>query len=70
MQILLDADRRRIENVRVLITMRSDFIGDCAYLHGLSEAVSAAHLRAEFDPQSARGGDPTTRREGGRTDRA
>ncbi len=41
-QILLDADRRRIENVRVLITMRSDFIGDCAYFHGLSEAVSAA----------------------------
>ena len=41
MQILLDADRRRLENVRVLITMRSDFIGDCAYFHGLSEAVSA-----------------------------
>jgi tetratricopeptide (TPR) repeat protein len=40
-QILLDADRRRIDNVRVLITMRSDFIGDCAYFHGLSEAVSA-----------------------------
>jgi YD repeat-containing protein len=40
-QILLDADRRRIENVRVLITMRSDFIGDCAYFHGLPEAVSA-----------------------------
>ena len=40
-QILLDADRRRIENVRVLITMRSDFIGDCANFHGLSEAVSA-----------------------------
>ena len=40
-QILLDADRRRIPNVRVLITMRSDFIGDCAYFHGLSEAVSA-----------------------------
>jgi tetratricopeptide (TPR) repeat protein/energy-coupling factor transporter ATP-binding protein EcfA2 len=40
-QILLDADRRRLEHVRVLITMRSDFIGDCAYFHGLSEAVSA-----------------------------
>jgi len=40
-QILLDADRRRLENVRVLITMRSDFIGDCAFFHGLSEAVSA-----------------------------
>ena len=40
-QILLDADRRRLKNVRVLITMRSDFIGDCAYFHGLSEAVSA-----------------------------
>ena len=31
----------RIQNVRVLITMRSDFIGDCANFHGLSEAVSA-----------------------------
>ncbi len=40
-QILLDADRRRLKGVRVLITMRSDFIGDCAYFHGLSEAVSA-----------------------------
>ena len=40
-QILLDADRRRTPNVRVLITMRSDFIGDCANFHGLSEAVSA-----------------------------
>src|SRR5271156_6585159 len=40
-QILLDADRRRLPNVHVLITMRSDFIGDCAYFHGLSEAVSA-----------------------------
>ena len=40
-QILLDADRRRLKDVRVLITMRSDFIGDCAYFHGLSEAVSA-----------------------------
>jgi tetratricopeptide (TPR) repeat protein/energy-coupling factor transporter ATP-binding protein EcfA2 len=40
-EILLDADRRRVQNVHVLITMRSDFIGDCAYFHGLSEAVSA-----------------------------
>ena len=40
-QILLDADRRRLPNVHVLITMRSDFIGDCAYFTGLPEAVSA-----------------------------
>ena len=40
-QILLDADRRRLKDVRVLITMRSDFIGECAYFNGLSEAVSA-----------------------------
>ncbi len=40
-QILLDADRRRLKDVRALITMRSDFIGDCAHFHGLSEAVSA-----------------------------
>jgi hypothetical protein len=40
-QILLDADRRRLKDMHVLITMRSDFIGDCAYFHGLPEAVSA-----------------------------
>ncbi|HXZ17930.1 MAG TPA: hypothetical protein VEH77_18545 [Roseiarcus sp.] len=38
-QILLDA--RRMQDVRVLITMRSDFIGDCAFFAGLPEAVSA-----------------------------
>jgi energy-coupling factor transporter ATP-binding protein EcfA2 len=40
-EILLDADRRRLQNVHVLVTMRSDFIGDCAYFHRLPEAVSA-----------------------------
>ena len=40
-EILLDADRRRLQNVHVLITMRSDFIGDCAYFHRLPDAVSA-----------------------------
>ena len=40
-QIILDADRRRLEDVHLLVTMRSDFVGDCAYFHGLSEAVSA-----------------------------
>ena len=39
-QILLDA--RRVPNVHVLITMRSDFIGDCSYFAGLPEAVSGA----------------------------
>jgi tetratricopeptide (TPR) repeat protein/energy-coupling factor transporter ATP-binding protein EcfA2 len=43
-QILLDADRRQLENVRVLITMRSDFIGDCAHFQDLSVAVSAAQF--------------------------
>ena len=38
-QILLDA--RRVPDVHVLITMRSDFIGDCAFFCGLPEAVSA-----------------------------
>ena len=45
-QILLDADRRRLKDVHVLITMRSDFIGDCAYFHGLPEAVSATQFLA------------------------
>ena len=41
MEILQDAERRRLQNVHVLITMRSDFIGDCAYFHRLPEVVSA-----------------------------
>jgi len=40
-QILQDAERRRLQNVNVLITMRSDFIGDCAYFDRLPELVSA-----------------------------
>ena len=40
-EILQDAERRRLQNVHVLITMRSDFIGDCAYFHRLPEVVSA-----------------------------
>ena len=39
-QILLDA--RRVSNVHILITMRSDFIGDCAYFSGLPEAGDAS----------------------------
>jgi hypothetical protein len=41
-QILLDAAGRRLRDVHILITMRSDFIGDCSYFYGLPEAVSAA----------------------------
>ena len=43
-QILLDVANRRPADVRLLITMRSDFIGDCAYFYGLSDAVSAAQF--------------------------
>jgi len=41
-QLLLEATRGYGDAVRVLITMRSDFIGDCARFQGLPEAVSAA----------------------------
>jgi energy-coupling factor transporter ATP-binding protein EcfA2 len=41
-QILLEVARRQAGNVHVLITMRSDFIGDCARFHGLPEAVSTS----------------------------
>jgi WD40 repeat protein/energy-coupling factor transporter ATP-binding protein EcfA2 len=43
-QLLLEATRSRSSSVNVLITMRSDFIGDCAQFHGLPEAVSAAQF--------------------------
>ena len=41
-QILLEADRDPTLAVKVLITMRSDFIGDCARYRDLPEAVSAS----------------------------
>jgi tetratricopeptide (TPR) repeat protein len=43
-QLLLGASRDRARNVFVLLTMRSDFIGDCAGFRGLPEAVSASQF--------------------------
>jgi hypothetical protein len=39
---LLDASRSRGRRIHVMITMRSDFIGDCARFYELPEAVSAS----------------------------
>ena len=39
-QILLEANRDPKVDIHIVITMRSDFIGDCARFHGLPEAVS------------------------------
>src|SRR5262249_33749992 len=43
-QLLLEASRCQTPKIHVLITMRSDFIGDCARFHGLPEAVSATQF--------------------------
>ena len=43
-QLLLEASRTPDFDVHVLITMRSDFIGDCARFAGLPEAVSATQF--------------------------
>jgi tetratricopeptide (TPR) repeat protein len=43
-QLLLAATRSYDSRVRVVITMRSDFIGDCARFQALPEAVSAAQF--------------------------
>ncbi|HTD38390.1 MAG TPA: hypothetical protein VK669_12815, partial [Candidatus Limnocylindrales bacterium] len=43
-QQLLQITSGRERSVHVLVTMRSDFIGDCARFHGLPEAVSAAQF--------------------------
>jgi tetratricopeptide (TPR) repeat protein len=43
-QLLLAAGRDQTHDVRVLITMRSDFIGDCGRFHGLPEAISATQF--------------------------
>jgi hypothetical protein len=43
-QHLLKAARDPTRPVRVLLTVRSDFIGDCARFHGLPEAISASQF--------------------------
>ena len=43
-QLLLEAARGQPYDVRILLTMRSDFIGDCARFQGLPEMVSACQF--------------------------
>ena len=43
-QLLLAAQQDSTYDVHVIITMRSDFIGDCARFYGLPEAVSATQF--------------------------
>lgn len=43
-QLLLEASRAPTLKLHVVLTMRSDFIGDCARFHGLPEAVCAAQF--------------------------
>jgi tetratricopeptide (TPR) repeat protein len=43
-QLLLVASRDADCKTRFMLTMRSDFIGDCARFHGLPEAVSGAQF--------------------------
>jgi tetratricopeptide (TPR) repeat protein len=43
-QLLLEASRTPSNRINVMLTMRSDFIGDCARFHGLPEAVCAAQF--------------------------
>jgi tetratricopeptide (TPR) repeat protein len=43
-QLLLEASRAPLQQIKVMLTMRSDFIGDCARFHGLPEAVCAAQF--------------------------
>jgi energy-coupling factor transporter ATP-binding protein EcfA2 len=43
-QLLLEATRSHSSPVNVLITMRSDFIGDCSKYYGLPESVSASQF--------------------------
>lgn len=43
-KLLLEASRSPSHQVHVLLTMRSDFIGECARFQGLPEAVSATQF--------------------------
>jgi tetratricopeptide (TPR) repeat protein len=40
-QLLMEASRARAHPVHIVLTMRSDFIGECARFHDLPEVVSA-----------------------------
>jgi len=43
-QLLLEASRTPLHKINIILTMRSDFIGDCARFHGLPEAICAAQF--------------------------
>lgn len=43
-QLLLEGSRASQGDIHIVVTMRSDFIGDCARFHGLPEAVSASQF--------------------------
>jgi hypothetical protein len=43
-QLLLEVSCARDPPVRVVLTMRSDYLGDCARFHGLPEAVTASQF--------------------------
>lgn len=43
-ELLLEASRGPSREIHVLITMRSDFIGECAQFSGLAEAVSSTQF--------------------------
>ena len=43
-ELLLEAGRSQSREIHVLITMRSDFIGECAQFSGLAEAVSSTQF--------------------------
>jgi WD40 repeat protein/energy-coupling factor transporter ATP-binding protein EcfA2 len=40
-QLLLEATRSGESAIRIVLTMRSDYLGDCSRFHGLPEAVTA-----------------------------
>jgi hypothetical protein len=43
-QLLLEASRDRARPIHVMLTMRSDYLGDCALFHDLPEAVAASQF--------------------------
>jgi conflict system STAND superfamily ATPase len=43
-QLLLEATRAASSRLRVVLTLRSDYLGDCSRFHGLPEAVTASQF--------------------------
>jgi len=64
--LLLEATAQTTDPIYVVLTMRSDFLGDCTQFPGLAEKINAGqYLGAADDSRGAPGSDRRACRVGG-----